>query len=241
MHPLPTTHWTLVNRAGTGTDESRKEALAAIIRQYMAALREYLTARKRIAPERADDLLQGFIANEMIERDLLRNVHPSKGKFRNLLFVALNRYLINQIRHETRAKRGGGKTIPIEDAAEPSDAAAATPDDIFDLAWAKQVLDSALTLMEAECRENDRMHVWGVFDARILGPLVRGESPPAYEAMVERLKIESATQASNLLVTGKRMFVRALRAIVGEYALTDADIEAEIRDLQEILARCARR
>jgi len=36
--------------------------------------------------------------------------------------------------------------------------------------------------------------------------------------------------------TGKQMFARHLRAVVREYAGTDAEVEEELRDLRRILA-----
>jgi hypothetical protein len=49
----------------------------------------------------------------------------------------------------------------------------------------------------------------------------------------------SPEQASNVLITAKRMFARALRSVVAKYA--DAgDVETEIRDLKSILARSGR-
>ena len=236
MGQFPTTHWSLVDRAGHSPDDARKDALAILVTRYAPALKAHLVVRKRITPHQADDLLQGFIANEVLDPDFLKNVHSSKGKFRSLLLTALDRHVIGQIRYDTRLKRHAANAVSIDEAFEPTDRHAVSPQAAFDLAWARQVLDEALRKMESECRESDRADVWGVFDARILAPLVRGEPPPPYDAMVEKFGITSATQASNLLVTGKRMFVRSLRTVIGEYARSGKDIDAEIADLQKILS-----
>ena len=108
--------------------------------------------------------------------------------------------------------------------------------DVFDVQWAREVLAQALTRMQQECCESGRDDVWGVFHCRLVQPLLEGTEPADYETVVERFQLKSPAQASNVLITAKRMFARSLRATVGEYTQDDAEIEAEIEDLQRILA-----
>jgi hypothetical protein len=54
---------------------------------------------------------------------------------------------------------------------------------------------------------------------------------------VEKFGFRSPTEASNALVTAKRMFVRALRAVVAEYARDENGIDREIEELRAILSR----
>jgi hypothetical protein len=61
--------------------------------------------------------------------------------------------------------------------------------------------------------------------------------PPSYDSLRTRFELESAAQASNLVVTGRRAFSRALWSVVAEYAGDEAEVEVEIRDLWSILAR----
>jgi hypothetical protein len=55
--------------------------------------------------------------------------------------------------------------------------------------------------------------------------------------VVVRFGFKSPTEASNALVTAKRMFVRALRSVVAEYATDEAGINGEIEELRAILSR----
>jgi hypothetical protein len=75
-----------------------------------------------------------------------------------------------------------------------------------------------------------------VFEGRIVAPILDGAAVISYESMVERYGYRSPTQASAVLVTGKRMFDRTLREVVGEYASDADEVEEEIRDLFEVLA-----
>ena len=59
--------------------------------------------------------------------------------------------------------------------------------------------------------------------------------PVSYEELAAKLHLNSPTQAANLLITGKRMYVRLLRQAVGEYEPAETGISEEIVALQKIL------
>jgi hypothetical protein len=90
--------------------------------------------------------------------------------------------------------------------------------------------------MRTECERSDRNDLWQLFDARVVGPTLRGEETPDYQTLVRRSGAASPLQLSNLLVTAKRMFIRTLRDVVSEYARDEEELEEEIRDLRKILA-----
>jgi len=77
----------------------------------------------------------------------------------------------------------------------------------------------------------------GVFECRLLAPALEGTDPVDYGELVRRFGLQSPSQASNVLVTAKRMYARTLRGVVAEYSGDAAEIEAEIGDLHRILAR----
>jgi hypothetical protein len=53
---------------------------------------------------------------------------------------------------------------------------------------------------------------------------------------VERFNFATPSQATNILVTGNRMFLRALKSVVGRYAKDGQAVEEELLDLQRILS-----
>ncbi len=61
--------------------------------------------------------------------------------------------------------------------------------------------------------------------------------PMPYDKLVARFGLRSPSEASNLLITAKRMFARALHEIVRETVSDDQDVEPEIRELKRILAK----
>ena len=234
LSPFPSTHWTLV--AGAGADDTvRRQALGMLLRRYLPALWSFLVANYRFTSDRADDLVQGFLADKVLEQDLLSRADRTRGRFRNFLATALDRYALNELRREQAAKRspaGGLASLEEHPGLDRPGPAAA---DAFDAAWARRVLQLALERMKAECGRKGREDVWEVFEARVLGPTLRGEPPVPLGEMVRRLGI-TPDQASNLVGTSKKMFARNLREVVGEYA-DGADADEEIRSIKQILSK----
>ncbi len=128
----------------------------------------------------------------------------------------------------------GGKEVALSEEIDVPDSAAPT-DGIFDLSWAREVLREAVGRMQVECGASKRPDIWGVFDGRTLGPALRQEPPVPYDQLVRAFNFVSPYQATNVLITANRMFVRVLRSVVAEYE-DDADVDAEIADLRRIMS-----
>jgi len=235
---FPTTHWSLIGRARDGQDTVRREALNQLLARYWPALKAHLVAKKRIDPNEADDLVQGFIENKVLERDLMAAADATRGRFRSLLATALDNYVTSQMRMHSAAKREAERAVSLDqEAHEQTAVAAGALHDAFDVAWAREVLAEILRQMQAECQRSGREDVWGVFEGRVLTPILEGAEPLAYEQLLARFGFRSPTEASNALVTAKRMFGRLMRRVVSEYAADEDDVDAEIQELQEILAQ----
>jgi len=234
---FPATHWSLVRRAGSAGDES--QALDELLRIYLPALKAHLVGRKRIAPDRAEDLLQGFILSKVLAEGLIARADGGRGKFRSFLLTALDHYIVSEFRKDAAAKRGPGPAgmLNVEEHADDLHAARTGPAS-FDVAWARELISETLRRMEADCRAVDREQVWEVFECRIVSPLLDGIEPLPYEALIARFGFESPAQAFNVLVTAKRMFARVLRSVVGEYVDDEAAVDVEIKELRTILSSC---
>ncbi len=237
---FPTTHWSLVARAGKDATEAKRQALGEVLMRYLPALRAHLVFGKRLSQEDADDLLQEFVAGKILEKNLIGRADAQLGKFRTFLLTALDRFLIDRIREQAARKRspGDGGLRPLGDRADLLQAERSS--DAFDVAWARNVIAETVRLMRAECETSGRMDVWGVFECRLLDPILHATEPIEYEAMIKRFGLQSPSQASNILITAKRMFARVMRSVVGEYALGNEEIESEIRELMEVLAQVRR-
>jgi DNA-directed RNA polymerase specialized sigma24 family protein len=239
MAEFQTTQWSLVARAGGNGSEEARQAVGELLGRYLPALRAHLLHQRVISESRIDDLLQGFVSDKILQTDLIAKADRSRGKFRTLLLTALSRYVVDQWRGESAQKRRVDRGISLD--ADEHGAFAhtdTTPSAAFDTEWARQVLRRTLDLMQSQCRETGREDVWGVFQARLVGPLLFGEEPMPYEQLVERFQLATPRQAANVLITGKRLFNRTLRQIVGEYTPQD-EIDAEIRQLTHDLGHAS--
>ena len=234
----PTTRWSLVRRArAEGVDGSRA-ALGELLRRYLPALRAHLLYRGRATADEVDDLVQGFVASRVLERDLLGSADRSKGKFRTLLLTALDRYAVSRHRHDTAARRSpGNDSRPVNIEAAEGVSAGSGGADPFEVAWAREVLSQALQRMRRECARTSRPLLWQVFDGRILRPAAEGTPPIGYEHLVREFHFDSPAHARNALITSRRMFARMLREVVGEYTGDEEGAaEEEIRDLRRVLS-----
>jgi DNA-directed RNA polymerase specialized sigma24 family protein len=219
--------------------EAKREALGQLLARYLPALQAHLVYRKRLPPEKADDLVQEFVTNKILEKDLIARADQQLGKFRTLLLTALDRFVKNQIRNEHAKKRSPEKgAVQTFDERHEGVSAEQQPSEAFDVTWARGVIAEALRQMQAECEASGRQDLWGVFQCRVVGPILEAAPPVDYKQLVERFGFRSPTQASNVLTTAKRMYARALRSAVSQYTQDEQEIESEIKELKEILARC---
>ena len=202
----------------------------------MPALTSYLRARWGKSEQEADDLLQSFLLEKVLNRDLFGQADRDKGRVRSLLMTTLDRFVIAAHRQRAGPGAGGRGVRSLDgDLPEPAGKPAA---DVFDLAWARHTLYRALELTRVECERSGRDHIWNLFAARLVAPALEGVERTRYGALQEQLGFASPEQGSNLLITAKRMFLRNLRSMVGEYVDDDSvEIEDELRRLRHILAQ----
>ena len=235
---LPQTRWSVVARAGDRDVETWTAALEAITRLYRPVLVRHLVSRWRVSPDRAEDLVQTFLLEKIVDQNVLRQASPQKGRFRSFLLKVFSNFVIGQLRQQQAHKRrpSSQDAARLDDLPElPSGEAPLS--DSFDALWARQVLARTVERIREECQTKERQVLWDVLEARILGP-VFGDSPPMpYEELVAKFGLRSPSEASNLLITAKRMFARVLREVVRETVSDEAEVEAEIMDLKRILSK----
>lgn len=237
--PFPSTRWTLIERAASSDPKTGSSALSEIVRLYAPALRAHLLQITGRDEHRAEDLLQGFLADKVLEQRLIGFADPARGKFRTFLLTALDRYVIDTYRHDTARKRMPAGTVEqieaqIESLAQPdsTDSSRAA----FDVAFAREVVDETLATMRHQCEVSNRSDLWDVFEVRYLKPAMENVPPEPHESIASRLKLESPHQAGNLLITAKRMFTRMFKGVVSRYALDESEVRDEVSELWRLFA-----
>jgi len=240
---FPATRWTLVGRSVSPDSVAQPAAMAELARMYAPALRAHLLQSLRYDEHRADDLLQGFLANKVVEQRLIGQADPKRGRFRTFLLSALDRYVVDEHRRTAARKRSPRGQVQDIDDHRDTLAARARPGartDAFDLAWAREVLGEVLATMRHECQQTDRADLWEVFDVRYLKPATEDVEAEPHESIARRLKLDSAQQAANLLVTAKRMFTRIFMSVVSRYAADQEEVREEVSELWRIFASAKR-
>jgi hypothetical protein len=120
------------------------------------------------------------------------------------------------------------------------------PSEEFDLAWARTVLAETLQRMEADCKNSSedqprRSYIWEMFRIRLLEPILNGAAELPYDQLIDRFGLKSPTDASNTLLSAKRIFKVHLSKVVNEYARQDVATAAEVKELEGFLGRLAKR
>ncbi len=234
---FPRTDWAELGRAAVAETES----LDRLIRRYWQPLRIFLLATFPGLKDQADLLLQDFAEDKMLQEGWLRRADQNRGRFRDFLKTSLRHFVLD------RLNRAEVKNPPVSlddlvlELPQPD-----APSEAFDLAWARAVLAETLQRMEQDCRrpgddQPRRGYIWELFRLRLLEPIFNDAEVPAYDELITRFDLKSPTDASNTLLSAKRIFKAHLGRVIKEYAGQDAAAAAEIQSLEAFLVRLAQR
>lgn len=235
-----TTRWSAIRDAGTLDEQQRQVRVDNLIRKYWKPVYCYLR-RKGYDNEIAKDLTQGFFHDVVLGHELIQQADQAKGRFRTFLLTALDRYVTSVHRKETAKKRLPKhgmihlepeilSNIPPEQLQEP-------PEQVFNYAWASNLLDKVLAEVREEyCNTGMETH-WEVFRIKILEPILNDAEALSFAEICKKYSIESESKASNMIITVKRRFGVILRRCLRPFVQSDAEIEDEYNQLIEILSK----
>lgn len=202
-------------------------ALGRLVERTWKPLYFYLRRKGRDV-EAAKDLTQAFFAH-LLEKRLLDRVERGRGRFRGFLIAALEHFLANEYRVAVAEKRGGGKAPVSLDFAEAetqyAPSLAATPEDLYDRAWAASILREAFEALRAE--------LGGRFEA-VRAQLSAGGARPSYAETARTLGV-SETDVTNLLHKSRVRLRELLRERVRD--TVEGDPEEELGDLLRALSK----
>jgi RNA polymerase sigma factor (sigma-70 family) len=222
---FPSTRWTLILAART--DRSRRSALLEeLLAQYWKPL--YIFARHRgIDRDEAEDLVQSLFA-DLLARDFLTGLDPSRGRLRSFLRTALVHHLANRRTAARAARRGGGAIAMDLDDVEPI-APGDDPERALDRAWARAVLARAMEALRAEYAQGVRGGSFALVEQFF------GDTAPSYEE-ASRANGMTVPQLKSFLHRARRRYRELVREQVADTVEADEDIDAEIDNLMRALA-----
>jgi RNA polymerase sigma-70 factor (ECF subfamily) len=149
-----TNHGSLILAARDSAEPVAGNALASLCALYWLPLYAYLRRRGH-SGDNALGSTQDLIGR-LLEKDVLGNVDPTRGKFRSYLLAVCNHFLANQRDRAAARKRGGGKAVLLLDAGDAEEryvveaAADLTAEKLFERRWVLAVLQQGMARLRAE-------------------------------------------------------------------------------------------
>jgi|HubBroStandDraft_5_1064220.scaffolds.fasta_scaffold159559_2 DNA-directed RNA polymerase specialized sigma24 family protein len=233
---FPRTDWAELSKAAA----AQEAPLDRLIRLYWQPLKIFLVATFPNLAGQADELLQDFAGDKFLREGWLRKADQTRGRFRDFLKTSLRNFVLD------RLSRADVKNAPLSlDELEEEIPQSETSAEEFDLAWARAVLAETLRRMEADCRKPGkdqprRSHIWEMFQIRLLEPAFNNAPQVPYDQLVERFGLKSPLDASNTLLSAKRIFKTRLDEVICEYAGRDTATALEIQALKDFLNRLSK-
>ena len=231
---FPNTRWSVVLAARRQTAESAA-ALETICRAYWYPLYAYVRRSGQSAHD-AQDLTQEFF-RRLLEKRWLDSADREKGRLRTFLIVALKNFIINEWRHASALRRGGGRAHAQFDTAFAesrfaADSHSLAPEETFDQQWALTLLDLTVNRLRAEFAAAGKP---GDFDA-LKNCLMAGRGAIDYAAVAQKLGVNEG--AARVAVHRLRKRFRAIyREEISQTLAEGEDLDDELRHLAATLAR----
>jgi RNA polymerase sigma-70 factor (ECF subfamily) len=221
--------------AGQETSSEKSQALERLCRTYWYPLYAFVR-RRGYPPDEAQDLTQSFFLR-LLDRQYLKAVDRTKGKFRSFLLASLEHFLANEWRRSQAQKRGGKMTFISldDDSAERQyvqvPATGLSPEQLYEQQWATALLEQVLSRLRAEFVTEGKGELF-----EQLKVYLTGEKQGAYAETAARLK----TTEGSLKMGVSRLRHRygtLLREEIANTVARPEDVEEELRALFAALAR----
>jgi RNA polymerase sigma-70 factor (ECF subfamily) len=230
---FPSTHWSELAALARALAAGDRQALGPLIQRYEGPLRAYLVRERGFDADRADDLLQGFFLARFLTGDLLARADQLRGRFRTLVLAALNHFVASEQRARDAVKRSPERWVSADmEDLEGKLSGADSPSEVFEAAWARQVLEEVLTRVQERCRRDGRADLAGVLECRLLA-----EQPASYDELVQRFGYQTPGQVANAVRTARSLYARTLHEVLRLEARDEDGVEELKAELLAILGK----
>jgi RNA polymerase sigma factor (sigma-70 family) len=231
---IATTQWSQVLAARDGSDTEAGQALEELCQTYWQPLYSYVR-HQGASPDEARDLTQGYFT-ELLTKDFLSDVDPSKGRFRSFLLVSLRHFLLHESDRARALKRGGGtSTLPLdmgagEDGYSLRPTETLTPEQVFENRWAMTVLDRAMDRLR---RTSEAAEKAAQFE-QLRQYLTSAEPQPPYREVAEVLGMNEGAVATAVHRL-RKLYGQCLRTEIAETVVDPAEVDDELRHLLAVV------
>jgi len=231
-----TTHWSAVLLAGQGDSLQAASALEQLCRTYWYPLYAY-ARRQGHSPPDGQDLTQQFFA-VFLQKNYFGLANPDRGRFRNFLLASFKHFLTNEYHRSRTTKRGGQCTFLSWDEAEAEEhyrgerRNEASPDKLYEHAWALTLLDKVMKDLQQECVRSGKTRLFQALQIFLTGE----ESEATYEEIGRDLHMgESAVKMAVLRL--RRRYGEMLRNEIAHTVGDPTMVEDELHQLMSALSR----
>src|SRR5205823_8541647 len=185
--------------------------------------------------DQAQDLTQGFFL-EVLERELLEQFDPHKGRLRTYLRVCVDSFVSNEAKAGRRQKRGGTVLHVALDFAGAEQELGATVMDaaripspesleqFFEKEWVRSLFALAVEDLRAFCASRERERTFHLFEAYDL----EGNETSSYRQMAREYGL-SVVEVTNALAWARREFRRIARERLRVLSSSEEEFQREAR------------
>jgi hypothetical protein len=228
----------MIEAAASDDPSNRQRALNEFAHCYRRPCEEWLR-KNGWSFEHAEEAVQSFLVEVVLERGLLGAARPAQGSLRRLVQHALRNHAIDlhrrsaaRDRHELRAT--------ASNSGQDDEKSASEIDAAFDALWARAQLTAAIERVRNRLVGTPNERAWHAFELRILLPAVHATRVPSYEEVARTAGIAGAARATVLVREIRMKVLRALQEVVSETARNPEDVETELRHVNACLERRGR-
>ena len=233
-----TTQWTVVRTAGMANGDPSRRALQQLCATYWYPVFGYVRRRGLSAAD-AEDACQSFFA-WLVESNVVGRADANRGRFRTFLLTAVRQFLAREHRRASAAKRtppgGAVWSLDVSDgerryAADGIPAAdGASPEDRFEVDWARALIDRAIDQVRGEWGDVGRSARFEQLRDHLVEPGHGGGAAAAARAGMS----EGAFRVA--LHRLKQRFGDVLRELVADSLSDGEDVDAELAELRRAVA-----
>jgi RNA polymerase sigma factor (sigma-70 family) len=234
---FPQTRWSVVAAAGSDDSAERARALDVLFAAYWEPVYKYIRLKFSKAPDEAQDLTQGFFL-ALFERDLLSRFDAEKSRLRTYVRLCVDSFVLNEIKHAQRQKRGGEvvhlaldfpKAEGELNAQTIDPASIPSPEqfeEFFEKEWIRGLFSSAVEELRQFCGTRGKQAAFALFETYVLS----GDETLSYAQLAEARGL-SVSDVTNRLAWARREFRRFAQQQLRSICATDEEFARECKAL----------
>ena len=232
------THWSIVAQSAQTDVPEAASALARLCEMYWPPIYSFIR-RRGYAPSDAQDLTQSFFAYFLRTKAYSRT-DRLHGKFRSFLLASVKNFLADNWDRDQAIRRGGGYQFvsldqgTAESFYDVASASDSTPENLFELRWAKSLTAGALDSLRQELHAEGKAQLFEQLRTFLTG----GDVLPSYDEASARTGLPRATVKTHVHRLRQR-YREIVRREVARTVSSPHEVDEELHYLCNVLVHVA--